>query len=95
MFPVMLFALNGVREWHSRASINFTTVFILLLCDTLPSMTVAPSSTNEKQAFEEALSKLVSIPRAEMQKRIKTVPEAPVSRHKRYKYVPAKPQSKP
>jgi hypothetical protein len=43
------------------------------------------------RAFEQALSKLVSIPHAEMQGRIKTVPEVPVSRHKRYKYVPAKP----
>ena len=44
------------------------------------------------EAFYEALSKLVSIPLAEMQKRIKTVPEVPVSRHTRYRYVPAKPQ---
>lgn len=42
-------------------------------------------------AFGEALTKIASIPRAEMQKRIKTVPEVPVSRHTRYKYVPAKP----
>jgi hypothetical protein len=47
-----------------------------------------PKST--PTAFEEALSKLVSIPRAEMQRRIKTVPEVPVSRHTRYKYVLAK-----
>jgi hypothetical protein len=43
-------------------------------------------------AFSEALSKLVSVSHAEMQRRIKTVPEVPVSRHTRYKYVPAKPQ---
>jgi hypothetical protein len=49
------------------------------------------STRASSEAFSEALSKLVSIPRAEMQKRIKTVPEVPVSRHKRYKYVPAKP----
>ncbi len=47
------------------------------------------------KAFEEALSNLVSIPRAEMQKRIKTVPEVPVSRHTRYKYVPGAVQPKP
>jgi hypothetical protein len=41
--------------------------------------------------FSEALSKIVAIPRAEMQKRIATVPAVPVSRHTRYKYVPAKP----
>jgi hypothetical protein len=48
------------------------------------------SAKNVSDAFPEALSKIVSIPRVQMQKRIKTVPEAPVSRHKRYKYVPAK-----
>ena len=47
------------------------------------------------QAFSEALAKIVSIPRAEMQKRIKTVPEVPVSRHKRYKYVLAKARGSP
>jgi hypothetical protein len=48
-----------------------------------PSSSPRPAS----EAFSEALSKIVSIPRAEMQKRIKTVPEAPVSRRRRYKYV--------
>jgi hypothetical protein len=49
----------------------------------------APKPTSE--TFSEALAKIVSLPRAEMQRRIKTVPEVPVSRHKRYKYVPSKP----
>ena len=53
------------------------------------------SSGQVQSPFSEALSKIVSIPRAEMQKRIASVPEVPVSRHRRYKYVPAKPQSKP
>lgn len=61
--------------------------------------TPVKSSCNEPEpnpaAFSEALSKLVTIPRAEMQKRIKTVPEVPVSRHSRYKYVPAVPPQKP
>jgi hypothetical protein len=51
------------------------------------------SSRQQDKPFAEALLKIVSVPRAEMQRRIKTVPEVPVSRHKRYKYVPAKPQS--
>jgi len=59
-------------------------------------MKTTPSSPKATLgAFSEALSKIVSIPRAEMQRRIETVPEVPVSRHTRYKYVPAKPPSKP
>ena len=67
-------------------------------CSTILGMELKSSSSHEAQkrnvtAFEEALSKIVSIPRAEMQRRIKTVPEVPVSRHNQYKYVPAKAQS--
>jgi hypothetical protein len=40
-------------------------------------------------AFSDALKRLVSVPRAEMQKRIEQAPKESVSRHKRYKYVPA------
>lgn len=55
-----------------------------------------PQDSRQGQtAFSEALSKLVSVSHAEMQKRIKTVPEVPISRHRRYKYVPAKPPQKP
>lgn len=54
-----------------------------------------PSSTNETKPFSDALSKLVSIPRAEMQKRLDSAPKEAVSRHKRYKYVPAERPSKP
>lgn len=42
-----------------------------------------------KSTFSEALKRLVSVPRAEMQKRIQQAPKESVSRHKRYKYVPA------
>jgi hypothetical protein len=56
---------------------------------------LSSSPTKPLEAFSEALSRIVSIPRAEMQRRIKNVPEVPVSRHTRYKYVPARPPSKP
>ena len=57
-------------------------------------MKVKPApSVNETHAFSEALSRVVSLSRAEMLKPTKTVSEVPVSRHKRYKYVPAKPQT--
>lgn len=39
-------------------------------------------------AFQEALSRLVSVPRAEMQKRLKEAPPEKVDKHKRFKYVP-------
>lgn len=61
----------------------------------LKRQTVLATKTDTPTAFEEALSKIVSIPRAEMQKRIESVPEVPVSRHMRYKYVPSKPPQKP
>jgi len=57
-------------------------------------MKTEPSeSTSETRAFSEALSKLVSVPRVEMQKRLESATKEAVSRHKRYKYVPAKAQS--
>jgi len=46
------------------------------------------------QPFAEALKRLVSVPRAEMQKRIEQAPKEPVSRHKRYKYVPVEQPAK-
>jgi hypothetical protein len=49
--------------------------------------------SSDVQPFTEALSKLVSIPRAEIQKRLAKAPKESVSRNKRYKYVPAKPAS--
>jgi hypothetical protein len=45
--------------------------------------------------FSEALKRLVSVPRAEIQKRIEQAPKEPASRHKRYKYVPAERPAKP
>lgn len=48
-----------------------------------------------QQPFSEALKRLVSVPHAEMQKRIEQAPKEPVSRHKRYKYVPAEHPGKP
>jgi len=50
-----------------------------------------PSSSKEQVPFTEALSKLISVPRVEAQRRLAEAPKEPVSRHKRYKYVPAKP----
>ena len=49
----------------------------------------------KSQVFSEALNRLVSVPRAEMQKRIAQAPKESVSRHKRYKYVPAERPAKP
>lgn len=52
-------------------------------------------SGSSSTAFADALSKLVSASRAEVQKRLEIAPKEPVSKHKRYKYVPAGHPSKP
>jgi len=52
-------------------------------------------SAGSSIAFTEALSKIASMPRAEIQKRLAESPKESVSRHKRYKYVPAERPAKP
>ena len=47
------------------------------------------------QPFSEALKRLVSVPRAEIQKRIEQAPKEAASRHKKYKYVPEDRPAKP
>jgi biotin operon repressor len=47
----------------------------------------------ESRTFTEALSSALSFSRAEVQQRVNQLKSEPVSRYKRYKYVPAKPQS--
>lgn len=64
------------------------------------SMELKTNTSNEAPklpptAFAEALSKLVSVPRAEMQRRLNSAPKEPVSKHRRYKYVPEVPSEKP
>jgi len=48
-------------------------------------MAEKPAST--PQGFSEALAKLVSVPRAEMQRRLANAPQEKVSKHKKFKYV--------
>jgi len=48
-------------------------------------MAEKPAST--PQGFSEALAKLVSVPRAEMQRRLATAPPEKVDRRKKFKYV--------
>ncbi len=55
-------------------------------------MKIEPALSDAKNSFSEALGKLVSTPRAEVQKRAASLPATPVSRNQRYRYVPAKPQ---
>ena len=43
---------------------------------------------NGSRKLTEALSKLVRVPRAEMQRRAESAPTEKTSKHKRYKYVP-------
>ena len=46
----------------------------------------------EYRVFEEALSTALSASKSELQKRSSELESEKVSRYKRYKYVPAKPQ---
>jgi hypothetical protein len=46
------------------------------------------------KAFSDALAKLVSVPRVEMQKRLANAAPEKVSKHKKYKYVPAETPAK-
>jgi hypothetical protein len=45
--------------------------------------------------FSEALAKLVSVPRAEMQKRLTEARPEKVDKHKRFKYVSSESKVKP
>jgi hypothetical protein len=46
----------------------------------------------EYKVFAEALSTALSVSKAELQRRVDRMKSEKVSRYKRYKYVPAKPQ---
>jgi Mn-dependent DtxR family transcriptional regulator len=47
----------------------------------------------EYRTFTEALSSVLSVSKPELQQRLDRMKSEKVSRYKRYKYVPAKPQS--
>jgi hypothetical protein len=55
-------------------------------------MAEKPAST--PQGFSEALAKLVSVPRVEMQRRLANAPQEKVSKHKKFKYVTAETPAK-
>ena len=48
------------------------------------------SSATDNHAFTQALGRVVSVSRAEMQKRIERAKPEPTSLHKRFSYVPSK-----
>ena len=47
------------------------------------------------KSFSEALGKLVSVPRAEMKRRLADAPQEKVSKNKKFKYVPAEKAVRP
>ena len=55
---------------------------------------MADNSTAPK-AFSDALAKLVSVPRVEMQKRLAKAAPEKVSKHKKFKYIPSGKTVKP
>ena len=72
--------------------------YVIVHWSTIGNMKTEGSSSKPESIpnpFAEALAKIVSLPRAEMQRRLESAPKESVSRNKRYKYVPAKPQTKP
>jgi hypothetical protein len=58
-----------------------------------PQKKAEKPSPLEYQRFTEALSSALSVSKQEIQRREAEAEPEPVSRHARYKYVPAKPQS--
>jgi hypothetical protein len=56
-------------------------------------MAEKPATT--PKTFSDALAKLVSVPRAEMQKRLANAAPEKVAKHKKFKYVPADKAVKP
>jgi len=52
-------------------------------------------TTPNPKAFAEALKRLVTVPRSEVQKRVEQAKPEPSSRHTRYKYVPSERPAKP
>ena len=56
---------------------------------------MSESSSPNPKAFAEALKRLVTVPRAEVQRRVEQAKPEPSSRHKRYKYVPSEHLAKP
>lgn len=53
------------------------------------------SERAKEDLFSKALEKLLSVPRAEVERRIKSAPKESASRHTRYKIVPGVPAPKP
>ncbi len=54
-----------------------------------------PNAERKHEPFTSALSKLVSVPRAEVLRRVAAAPIEKTSRHKRYKFVPEVNPGKP
>jgi hypothetical protein len=56
---------------------------------------MADQPATTPKAFSDALAKLVSVPRTEMQRRLAIAPREPVLKHKKFKYIPADKTVKP
>lgn len=75
---------NGLRSYRlSNSSVSPH------LCASARLIHMEDNSVPNPKTFTEALAKLVSVPRAEMQKRVENAPLEPFSRHKRFEYVPS------
>jgi hypothetical protein len=60
---------------------------------TSPNKKIEKPPSPEYRTFTEALSLAISVSKPELQKRLAEKKVEKVSRYRRYKYVPAKPQS--
>jgi hypothetical protein len=58
-----------------------------------PHKKIEKPPSPEYRTFTEALSSALSVSKTELERRVSRMKSEKVSRYKRYKYVPAKPQS--
>ena len=84
---------QGTLSVHSHVTTFFSSLQSPIVGGILEAMKLE-SSTKDGSAFKEALSRVSSVSRQEMEKLLEQAPKESVSRHKRYKYVPAAQVSK-
>jgi hypothetical protein len=78
---------QGTLSVQSQVTTFFSSLQSPIIAGILETMKME-SPTKGSSAFKEALSRVSSVSRDEMGKRLEQAPKESVSRHKRYKYVP-------
>ena len=73
----------------------FQQYLMVMKRQTLPMNEPDKSGITDEQLFFGSVRQLVSVPRAESQRRVKSAAKETTSRHKRYKIVPVENPPKP